>query len=146
MKLCLRLLPVVLLSAACQERRVGDALAAAVQRGAGTSVQMAAVAPFPWTRLYVFPPYSAPDRITGTLGFPWVGATSAINHSDLVSLLVFVHDRRVVASVEHPRAQGDLAALYRPEGYARDSATFVVQQAGRMVGGAPHWALRWDHQ
>lgn len=106
---------------------------------------MAAIAPFSWTRLYIFAPYTPPDRITAILGFPSPGASGAINRSDFISLLVFVRDGRVVESIEQPRSQGDFATVHDTAGYARDSAQFVVRRAGRMVGGAPHWTLEWTY-
>ncbi|MDP9350357.1 MAG: hypothetical protein M3P51_02275 [Chloroflexota bacterium] len=141
------------LLAACGEgTSVRRNIAQQVTRGEGEILVMRQAAPFSWSRLYVFPPYSSPGRIEQTLGFSWSGARrSVIKVSDEINLLVFVEGKRVVESVELPRSSGDFYKAYRPQGFARDSAQFVVRReeikrsilpgAGSDTTGGSHWVL-----
>lgn len=59
-------------SARCSESAdVEQAIAAQVTRGDGAVLDMRIAAPFDWSRLYVFPPYTKPEQITRALGFAW---------------------------------------------------------------------------
>lgn len=106
---------------------VSRALSEQVRRGPGTTVDFAEVAPFAWDRLYVFGPYTPHQRIHDSLGFRWPGIrATTIEYSEGVNLVVFVRSGEVVYWFEHPRNQGELLELARPQGYSREEARFQV--------------------
>lgn len=98
------------------EDRFSRDFASAVNRGEPT-VRLRDVAAPEWHRVYIFGPYTHPDRISSVLGFPWRDSkVEALHHSDSANLLVYVRDRRVVLSVLHSRSDGDFV----PDGVGRD--------------------------
>jgi len=101
-----------------------------MQRGQGTTVDFAEVAPFAWDRVYVFGPYTPHDRIHSSLGFRWVGVTSTtIEWNEGVNLVVFVRGAEVAHWFEHPRTE-ELETIADPKGYARQQARFTVHRVG----------------
>lgn len=107
------LLAASLALAACERSgwRISQRLAVAVDSPT-SPIDMTEVAPFDWVRVCVLGPYSGPNQAREVLGFDWaVEDKSDIGSQDAISLLVFVRGREVVAYAEHPRGQGDLAAL-----------------------------------
>jgi hypothetical protein len=107
------LLAASLALAACERSgwRISQRLAVAVE-SATTTIDMTEVAPFDWDRMCVLGPYSGPRQAREVLGFDWaVEDKSDIGSLDTMTLIVFVQGRDVVAYAEHPRGQGDLAAL-----------------------------------
>jgi hypothetical protein len=88
---------------------------------------MSELAPFEWSHLYVFPPYTMPEQIDRELGFasaPWQRAD--IEHRDDVCLLMFVDGRSVARHVAHNRGKGEFAGLHR--------VGRVYQSRGRVRG------------
>jgi hypothetical protein len=82
-------------------------------------VDMAAVAPFAWDRLYVFRDATAAD-IRRRLGFDWAGAPDSVPRSgEHESLLAFTRGTRVVSSTFFSEAIGHLDCLSAPAGYPR---------------------------
>jgi hypothetical protein len=128
-------------SEAPSDRGLSDRIAAEVERGERATVDLAALAPFEWTRLYVFPPYTTEETAENALGFPWPYAWSAVEHDDTRTFLVLVNGEEVVAAFDHSRGHGDFAGLSRTS-YSPDSARFVVRKQGLLAGGDPHYVLR----
>jgi hypothetical protein len=90
------------------------------------SVDMAAVAPFGWQRVYVFRDATS-AAIRSRLGFDWLGAPATVPRSgEHESLLVFVDGRRVTGSAFFSDAIGHLDCLNAPRGYPRGTR-FVVR-------------------
>jgi hypothetical protein len=101
-----------------------------MQRGPGSVVDFAEIAPFAWDRVYVFHPYTPHKHIHRTLGFNWSGvARTTIEYSEGVNLVVFVSGEKVVHWFEHPRWE-ELAELADSKGYAREHARFRVCRVG----------------
>ncbi|MES2316060.1 MAG: hypothetical protein V4631_01075 [Pseudomonadota bacterium] len=68
--------------------------------------------PSAWQRVCIFKPYSQQSDVTRALGFAWdVEAHSSITEHEHINLLVFINGWDVVAAVDYPRADGDLARL-----------------------------------
>jgi len=110
---------------------VSRSLATQIQRGPGTVIDFAEVAPFPWDRLYIFGPYTSPEHVQKSLGFSWPEYwRTSIQDSKRANLVVFVRERQVVHWFEHPRKDGELGYLDDPKGYARGEAHFRVQREG----------------
>jgi len=110
---------------------VSRSFAAQVQRGPGTVIDFAQVAPFSWDRLYIFGPYTAPKHVDTCLGFHWPEYwRTSIRDSKRVNLVVFVRGGEVVHWFEFPRESGELGYLNNPTGYARGEARFRVQRYG----------------
>ena len=113
-----------------QSRSVSSALAKAVQRGPGTTIDFAELAPFAWDRLYVFHPYTAGEDVDDALGFHWDGFRhTSIPMNDGVNLVEFVREGEVVYWFEFPR-HCELGGLANPKGYAGEEARFVICQMG----------------
>jgi hypothetical protein len=94
------------------------------------AVDMAAVAPFGWDRMYVFRDETGSD-IRQRLGFDWSGAPDVVPRSgEHEGLLVFVGGQTVTGSAFFSDAIGHLDCLTAPAGYTRDTR-FVVRFARR---------------
>jgi hypothetical protein len=90
------------------------------------TVDMGAVAPFAWDRVYVFRDETSAD-IRRRLGFDWSGAPDTVPRSgEHESLLAFTRGREVTASAFFSDAIGHLDCLSAPGGYARGTR-FVVR-------------------
>jgi hypothetical protein len=105
---------------------VSRALSEQMQRGPGTTVDFAEIAPFAWERVYLFGPYTSHEHIQETLGFDWPAVRrTTVQGGKSVNLVVFVRDGAVVHWFEHSRREG-LEGLVDPRGYAREEARFPV--------------------
>lgn len=90
-------------------------------------VELQTAVPGDWERVCILGPYSNNEAATATLGFNWpVEKHSSISYSDGISLLVFVHARKVVTALEHPRRSGDFSDL-SGRCFSREKAHFVQQ-------------------
>ena len=90
------------------------------------SVNMTAVAPFAWDRMYVFRDETSSD-IRQRLGFDWSGAPDTVPRSGQhESLLAFTRGKGVVGSAFFSDGVGHLDCLTAPAGYARGTP-FVVR-------------------
>jgi hypothetical protein len=123
--------------------RFSDAIAAEVRRGPGTVLDLHALAPFQWTRFFVFGPYRTKNDAERVLGRRWSYNWSAVEFYDDRSFLVFTDSGRVVAAFDQDNDRGNFMALFRSAGYAPDSARFVVRDAGRFSNGSPNLELSW---
>jgi len=136
------------LCGACRGEPPGDhglsaRIAAEVQRGSGTVVDLHALAPFRWSRFYVFGPYRTQKDAERVLGKPWPYEWGAIEYEDDRSFLVFTDSGHVVAAFDQVNDGGNLMGLFREAGYSPDSARFVVRERERLAGGAPNYELVW---
>lgn len=90
-------------------------------------MELQAAVPKDWERVCILGPYSNDEAATKTLGFNWPAEKhSSIPYNDGIALLVFVHDRKVVKALEHPRRSGDFSDL-SGRCFSRDEAQFVKQ-------------------
>jgi hypothetical protein len=106
---------------------VSAALSKQIQRGPGTIVDFAEVAPFAWDRVFVFHPYTPHEVIHERLGFHWNGfERTTIEMSEGVNLVMFVRNKEVVHWFEHSRLEL-LEDLADPKGYTREQAKFQVR-------------------
>jgi hypothetical protein len=89
------------------------------------AVDMAAVAPLAWDRVYVFTSETSAD-IGRRLGFDWQGAPATVPRSGRhESLLAFVRGRHVATSAFFSDAIGHLDCLTAPGGYPRGTRFLV---------------------
>lgn len=103
-------------------------------------IQLGALTPFGWERVYIFPPYATAEQIRGSLGFDWPKAMRiGIERRDDINLLVFVRDKKVVQYVAFPRVHGDFSELATPSGFSPGEAVFIVEKEGN---GQPRFILR----
>lgn len=142
------LLALTLLVGACSSRPnapgdvgVSGRIADQVERGDGTEVDLAALAPFEWTRFCAFGPYTTQEVAETSLGFDWPYAWSQVELLDDRSYLVFVNGRTVVSAFDHSRGLGGFAQT-DPTCFARRDARFTVREDGRRSDGRPHSVLR----
>lgn len=97
------------------------------------SLDLAALTPFAWDRMYVFGPYTDHSRVERTLGFKWPEyAQTTIASSDSVCLLLFVAEGRIVHWCEQPRSV-DFVKLAGPHGYSPSDARFMVDSDGGHI-------------
>ena len=89
-----------------------SAIAKQFAESKGTSVNLSTAVPGAWERVCVLGPYSNNDTAKKTLGFEWSAETkTSIQTNEGMSVLLFVHDNKVVSFVEHPRNHGDFSNL-----------------------------------
>lgn len=148
-----RALPIVLsagLIGACVshappgDQGLSDRVAELVQRAPDTTLDFKALAPFHWTGLYIFGPYTTEDAAERVLGFDWPYKWGAIELRDDRAFLVFVDSGRVVATLEQTYDRGNFASAARGRSYARDSATFRLSIKDTLTNGAPNVVARWQ--
>jgi hypothetical protein len=90
------------------------------------AVDLAAVAPFGWDRVYVFRDVTGTD-IQKRLGFDWAGAPPVVpREGERESLIVFVDGKRVAQSAFFSDAVGHLDCLGAENGYPRGTR-FVIR-------------------
>lgn len=118
------------------DQGVADRIAAAVERGEGSRLDMAEAAPFRWDRFCAFPPYTTPQVAERGLGFRWRYAWSRVDMRDDRTYFVFADRNRVVAAFDHPRQRGDFADV-DPSCVGRAQARFVVVETGVSTAGEP---------
>lgn len=126
------------------DQGLSDRIADLVRRAPDTPLNFATLAPFHWTRLYIFVPYTTKATAEQTLGFDWPYAWGAIEGRDDRALLVFVDSARVMAAFEQTIDQGNFTSAARSAGYPPDSATFRFQHQGQLSNGAPNVVAVWQ--
>lgn len=104
---------ILLALGACQtEKSISSAIKDQFVASERKAVNLAATVPGAWDQVCVLGPYSYNSAARQTLGFEWdAESKSSIATNEGVSLLVFVHDKTVVAYAEHPRTHGDFSNL-----------------------------------
>jgi hypothetical protein len=146
--------PLVFLIAACLgagcafrdppgDHGLSDRIADHIRRTPHKILDFETLAPFNWTRLFVFPPYTSEEFAERSLGFDWSYSWGAIEYRDDRSLLVFVDSGRVVSSFEQTNDRGNFMDAGRPEGFARDSARFAVIRQDTLMDGTPNNVAVW---
>lgn len=121
---------------------VSDRIAEQIRREPGRIVDLATLAPFQWSRVYIFEPYTSQRRAERELGFQWTYRWGAIETLDDRALLVFIDSNRVAGAIEHTIDRGDFTIAGRPGGFPRDSARFVLAAPGQIPGAAKN-VLVW---
>lgn len=97
------------------------------------SIDINQLTTFAWDRMFVFGPYTPRERIHATLGSYWNDANrTSIEHSDSITLVVFLRNGEVVYWCEHPRDKGDLTSIALPQGYSPEEAHFQVRLDGQQ--------------
>lgn len=95
----------------------------------GNLVDLPALLPFPWSRVYVFPGDTSPQRINSMLGFAWPDAPAAAAPQARTVLLVFVRTgavrREVVRELHYDAGEVGLACL-AGRSFTRAGARFRV--------------------
>lgn len=118
------LLLILVTLAACGNRdssSIADQFSASGRK----SVDLAVAVPGDWDRVCVLGPYSSDAEAAETLGFKWPAEfLTGIEHSDGISLLIFVKGKTVLSYIEHPRVSGDFSNL-RGRCFPHGSAKFV---------------------
>jgi hypothetical protein len=126
------------------DQGLSDRIADLAQRVPDTTVNLATLAPFHWTRLYIFQPYTSKEAAERVLGFEWPYEWGAIEGRDDRALLVFVDSGRVVAAFEQTKDRGNFAQAAGGVSYPRDSATFRLVTQDTLSNGAPNVVARWQ--
>jgi hypothetical protein len=110
--------------------RLSNAIGRANLGPSHRTVNMTAVAPFAWDRMYVFASQTAVD-IRRALGFDWKSAPETVPRPGRhESLLAFVRGRSVPGSAFMSDAIGRLDCLASDAGYPRGTR-FVVRYSGQ---------------
>lgn len=110
---------------------VSRSLADKIRASDGQVIDFTEAVSFDWDRVFIFGPYTSPDRIDECLGFKWHAKKySGIDSSRATNLVVFVRNDQVVCWFDHPRSQ-DFRDLPNPPAFDRANAKFrVVRHAG----------------
>jgi len=98
-----------------------------VTHDAADVLDFSALAPFAWSRMYVFGSYASRESAERALGFEWKYQWP-LGMQDGEALAVFVDSTRVLAAFVTMRDPVDLVPIARQEGYPRDSARFRVSR------------------
>jgi hypothetical protein len=91
------------------DQGLSDRIAAEVQRGTGTMVDLEKLAPFHWTDLYVFGPYTDETMAEQRMHRPWHYRWSAVGNQDDRAFLVFLDSGRVIAAFDQFLDRGDFS-------------------------------------
>jgi hypothetical protein len=126
------------------DQGLSDRIAELVHLTPDTTLNLAALAPFHWSRLYIFEPYTTKEAAERVLGFDWHYDWGAIEGRDDRVLLVFVDSGRVVAAFEQSYDRGNFLHVAGARSYPRDSATFRLALQDTLTNGAPNVAARWQ--
>ena len=134
-----RLLILLAILAACARdgslappRSVSAGIAAAVQKMPDSPVTISRLTDFPWTRFFVFGPYTPAQTVRDSVGIGCCGGAevdlaSAEDHD----LLVFVRADKPPVVERHPRSRGDFAPAALGRGYTPAEAVFTVNSSRR---------------
>ncbi len=120
---------IFLLLPACgaSESKISDEITRQFQSSGRTFVNLAEVVSSDWDRVCILGPYSTMKHAYDTLGFAWpLDTQSSISSDDSLALLLFVKNKAVVETVEHPRRNGDFTNLSR-QCFNRKKAIFQHQ-------------------
>lgn len=109
---------------------------AAQKNGELAVIELAAITPFAWEKLFLFRPYSTSQQIQAVAGVNAASIKTNIAENDGIVLFVFVAGGEVVQYLDFPR-QPDLAALANPSGYSPAQAVFVLDEKGNPALKAP---------
>lgn len=99
-------------------------------------VNIAALTPFRWDTVYVFPPYSSSEMIQKALGGSWWFVNwCEIQKSEGHFLIVFTRNHRVVQHCMYERRYGDFVGMSYTSAISIHNAVFVSKrQAGSKQG------------
>lgn len=100
--------------------------------GEGGTVDLGAVAPFEWDRMYAFHAYTDDGRVSEVLGFPWGTGDNLRLPSEQFVLLIFAHEERVTGWTVVNDYESRAPHIYFEDGLyaipiARDDAKFRVR-------------------
>ena len=80
---------------------------------------------FEWDEMFIFGKYSSPETLLRSRGVAMKKLDTPIRHSEVISLLVFVNNKEIVAYVNHPISKG----YFRCTGvFQRDFSKFNVER------------------
>jgi hypothetical protein len=131
MKNLLRFAPLLLLSllTACADNSLQNPISQGIvsQIKAGDKIDLALLGPEDWQKVCIFGPYTSNDQLETVVGFPWdIEAKNATSMGDGTTLLLFIQDQTVLASVDHPRDKGDFDRL-ADQCFERSEAQFTYE-------------------
>lgn len=89
---------------------------------------------FNWDRLYIFAPYSTPEKIESTIKTIWFGSRfTHIDTNENIALLVFLQNGNVVQYIEFWRGDGDFANSENVDGYFKSNLCFTKNSRGQII-------------
>ena len=136
-------LPILALCA-CEGRGAGveSGIERQLRPGEDAVVDMRVAAPFSWTALHIFSPYTLDEvverRIEAGLD---ESRTRNVELQDRIHLLVFMDGESVAAVVELPREVADFVVGDSGATYGRDRTRFRARRRGELTDGRPHLVL-----
>lgn len=115
----------------CERRQLVDDLALRIEAVANNKnefINLAAITSFSWDKVHVFCPYTSPDKICATLGYPWWWASSTgIQTTESFFLLVFVKSGHVRQYCMFPRIKGDFEGTTKCFTMTKHNAVFLSE-------------------
>ncbi|SRR6266540_3240959 len=95
--------------------------------GVGTTVRIADLTDFTWSRFVWLEPYTMRQQADAALGFAWPEYDkTGLEQSDGFSLLVFADNGHVVRVEEQRRGQGEFVQQVSARAFGREDAVFKV--------------------
>jgi hypothetical protein len=92
-------------------------------------VVLAEHARFAWENACIFGPYTPDDRIDAVTGIRGAAARAYdLRSNDRISVVMFIHEGKIVGSIAHPRNRGDFGPEVVGKCYPREQAVFTVRK------------------
>jgi hypothetical protein len=132
----------VLLTGCAKEARqapmdVSNGIAAALTERPDSVIVMSRLTDFPWTRMYVFGPYTPAQTIRDSIGAGCCGgAEDILASADDHDLLVFIRPGNTPLVERHPRDRGEFGPEAVGKGYSKAEAVFMA-----TLGPADGWKI-----
>ena len=132
------ILVVILIASGCgrflPNRSVVGGINRATHDGSSTHIDLAKLTDFEWDRLFIFGPYSYPERMCRDIGFSKseCEAANLKNVDEGEYLLVFLNGRKVIRMERYSRLDGSVDKNGLAIGLTPKDALFSIE---RRIGG-----------
>ncbi len=106
-------------------------------------INLSALTPFLWERVFFFCPYTSSEQIGNALGRQWTWASlTGIETSEGFFLIVFIRSNRVVQHCMFPRNKGDFDIPAGQASMAVDNAVFKsMRKKFKFRGASFEWLV-----
>ena len=114
-----------------ERRQLAEDLSLRIESAANRKdefINLAAITSFSWDEVHVFCPYTSPDQICATIGYPWWrAALTGIQSTESFFLLVFVKSGHVRQYCMFPRIKGDFEGTTKCFTMTKHNAVFLSE-------------------
>jgi hypothetical protein len=114
-----------------------EALIESYKAGTVDVIDISAITPFAWEKLYLFGPYTSEEIISEVTDIKRLGNLPTwIESDDGIVLFVFVNEGKIVRYMNVYR-NTDFASADRRSGYSPSEAVFILDERGRAIPLSP---------